>query len=275
MKTKLINWFTKAESFTKEKSPAILAGLAIAGVVVTAYAAYKAGPKAGKILAAKRRDMKDCAPDDKAAKRTVMKEAVKEMIPVVAPPIIMGATTIGCIVGSHKISARRLAVVSAAYSLSESAVKDLGGKMEEMLGEKKARAVRDAIMKDKLDKAELPKMDGATPAVIIPGSYVLCRDLYTKQYFHSNAEKINRAIGQMNVDILTRDFVSLNDLFDEIDSPELERCPLGDDIGWHVKDLGVNNKLPIRLTALLTPDQQPCLCLDYDVTVTPGVLSRY
>lgn len=274
MKGKLFNWLVKAESYTKEKSPAILAGLAIAGVIATGYAAYKAGSRADKILAAKKQDMKDCAPDDKAAKRTVMKETVKEMVPVVAPPIIMGATTIGCIVGSHKISARRLAVVSAAYSLSESAVKDLGGKMEEMLGEKKARAVRDAIMKDKLDKDDLPPME-SRPAVIIPGAHVLCRDKYTKQYFHSNAEKINRAINQLNVDILTRDFVSLNDLFDEIDSPELENCPLGDDIGWHIKDLGGNNKLPIRLTALLTANQEPCLYLDYDVSVKPGMLSRY
>lgn len=273
MKGKMMSWFTKAEGFTKEKSPAILAGLAIAGVVVTGYAAYKAGLRADKILAAKKQDLKDCDPNDKAAKRAVIKETVKEMAPVVAPAIIMGTATVGCIVGSHKISARRLAVVSAAYSLSESAVKDLSGKMDEMLGEKKARAVRDAIMKDKLDKGG-PAPVNTQNAVIMPSGHVLCKDLYTGHFFHSNAQKINQAIAQLNVDILTRDFVSVNDLYDEIDSPELPNIPLGDDIGWHIKDVQ-RGKLPIRLTALLTDTQEPCLCLEYDLSVKPGMLSRY
>lgn len=273
MKGKIMSWLTKAEGYTKEKSPAILAGLAIAGVVVTAYSAYKAGSRADKILAEKKKDLKDCAPGDKAAKRTVIKEAVKEMVPVVLPTAIMAGTTIGCIVGSHKISARRLAVVSAAYSLSESAVKDLNGKMEEMLGEKKARSIRDAIMKDKLDKDINPIPSQCT--VYTDGNrYILCKDLYTGRFFHSNAEKINRAINQINIDILTRDFVSINDFYEEIDADDLEPAPMGDEVGWHVSDTR-GSRLPITLTALLTKSQEPCLCIDYDVTVKPGMLSRY
>lgn len=147
---KLTDLLEKAEVFTRKNSPVILTGLAIVGVISTAYAAYKAGPRADKILEEYRKDMKDCHPNDKETKRAVVGETVKKMIPVMAPPIIMGGTTIACVVGSHSVSSRRIAALSAAYSLSESTVKNLNSKMEEMLGEKKARAVKDAIMKDKL-----------------------------------------------------------------------------------------------------------------------------
>ena len=43
------------------------------------YTAYKAGPKAEKILAEKRKDLQDVAPEDKSTKRTVLWETVREL----------------------------------------------------------------------------------------------------------------------------------------------------------------------------------------------------
>lgn len=267
---KVMDLLGKAEVFTKKNSPAILMGLAIVGVISTAYAAYKAGPRAEKILETYRKDMKDCHPKDKEAKRAVVGETVKKLIPVVAPPIIMGGTTITCMIGSHSIFSRRIAALSAAYSLSETAVKNLNGKMEEMLGEKKARAVKDAIMKDKLhaDTEKDRKVLSDTNYVFPNDGTVLCKDLYTGRLFHSNAEKIKQAIVKCSYDVISDMYVSLNDFYDAIDCPELEKIPAGDDIGWNVDDT-MNGKLPITLSALLTADNKPCLCVDYDFGVRP------
>lgn len=267
-KNKVMDFLEKTEIFTKRNSPAILAGLAIVGVLSTAYTAYKAGSKADKILEEYRKDMRDCRRDDKEAKRAVTTETVKKMVPVLAPPIIMGGATIACVVGSHSVSSRRIAALSAAYSLSESTVKNLNSKMEEMLGEKKARAVKDAIMKDKLNAdSEKDKKILSDGQLVIPNNgTVLCKDLYSGRLFYSNAEKIKQAIAKCSYDLISDMYISLNDFYESINSPQLERIPMGEDIGWNIDDT-INGQLPITLTALLTDDGKPCLCLDYDISV--------
>lgn len=265
---KVTEFLEKAEIFTKKNSPVILTGLAIVGVISTAYAAYKAGPRADKILEAYRKDMRDCHPNDKEAKRAVVGETVKKMIHVVAPPIIMGGTTITCIVGSHSVSSRRIAALSAAYSLSETTVKNLNNKMEEMLGEKKARAIKDSIMKDKLkaDSEKDKKILSDGQLVIPSDGTVLCKDLYSGRLFYSNAEKIKQAIAKCSYEIISDMYISLNDFYEAIDSPQLPRIPMGEDLGWNIDDT-INGKLPITLSALLTDDNKPCLCIDYDISV--------
>lgn len=269
MKTnKVMELLGKAEVFTKKNSPTILAGMAIVGVISTAYSGYKAGSRADAILKAYREDMRDCHPNDKEAKRAVIGETAKKMIPVMAPTVIMGSATVACIVGSHNVSSRRIAALSAAYTLSESTVKSLNSKMEEMLGEKKTKAIRDSVMKDKLDKdRKKDKQDLDSGNIIMTGNgTVLCKDLYSGRLFYSNAEKIKQAIAKCSYDIVSDMYISLNDFYREIDSPNLEPIPMGEDLGWNLDDTQ-NGKLPIYLTALLTEDGRPCLCVDYDISV--------
>lgn len=274
---KVMEFLEKAEIFTKKNSPVILTGLAVAGVISTAYSAFKAGPRADKILEDYRKDMRDCHPKDKEAKRAVVGETVKKMVPVVAPPIIMGGTTIACVIGSHSISSRRIAVLSAAYSLSESTVKNLNNKMEEMLGEKKTRAIKDSIMKDKLhasEKKEDQKLLGDGNVYVPDNGYVLCKDLHSGRPFYSTAEKIKQAIVKCSFDVQQNMWVSLNDFYDEIDSPQLEHIPLGDDLGWNVDDT-IRGQLPIYLTALLTEDGKPCLCVEADIKIREDLRSLH
>lgn len=266
--SKLFELLGKAEIFTKKNSPIILAGFAIAGVISTAYSAYKAGLRADKILKEYREDMRDCHPNDKEAKKAVIGETIKKMTPVVAPSIIMGGATIACIVGSNSVSNRRIAALSAAYTLSESTVKNLNSKMEEMLGEKKARAIKDSIMKDKLkmDSEKDKKILEDGTAIIPSDGTVLCKDLYSGRLFYSNAEKINQAITKCSYNIISEMYVSLNEFYEAIGSPQLTPIPMGDDLGWNIDDVQ-NGRLPITLSALLTDDNKPCLCIDYDISV--------
>lgn len=265
---KLMEFLEQAEVFTKKNSPAILTGLAIVGVLSTAYSAYKAGSRAEKIMEEHRKDLKYCSKNDKEARRVVTCETIKKMAPVVTPTVIMGGTTIACIVGSHSVSSRRIAALSAAYSISESTVKNLNSKMEEMLGEKKARAVKDAIMKDKLkaDKENDQKVISENSFVMTGDGTVLCKDMYSGRYFYSSAEKIGQAIAKCSYDIVSDMYISLNEFYEAIGSPQLTRIPLGEDLGWNLDDVH-NGKLPITFTALLTDDMKPCLCIDYDISV--------
>lgn len=268
MKNKIMDFLGKAETFGRKNSPTILTGCAIVGVLATAYSAFKAGPRAQKILEDYRRDMADCHPKDKEAKRAVKMETAKKMVPVMAPTVIMGGVTIASMVGSHSISSRRIAVLSAAYTLSESTVKSLNTKMDEILGEKKARAIKDAVMKDKLARdAEEDKRVLSNGSMIMPsGDMVLCKDLQSGRLFYSNAQKIQQAINECGRELMTNMYVSLNEFYEAINSPQLERTPMGDKFGWNVDDC-YKGQLPVTLTALLLDDGRPVLCIDYDIGI--------
>lgn len=255
---KIMNLVKKAEMFGKERQASILTGMALIGLGVTVYKAYKAGPKIKAILDEKKKDLADTDPDDKATKSQVIKEAVKEITPIAAPVIIMTVATGACIVGSNTVSSKKIAVLTAGYKVAEKTANDLNDKMNEILGEKKARSIKDAIVKDGLKK------DGPVDEskIILTGNgEVLCKDVYSGRYFRSNAQKLGQAINQLSMDCIQENYVELNDLYDLIGIPQI---PLGSDFGWNTDDL-VQGTLPITFSAQLTEDGQPCLCLDYDV----------
>lgn len=246
---------------TKKNSPTILTVSAVLGVIGTAVLAYRCSPKAHQIIEEKRKDMSLVQNGDKKAKRAVVLETAKELTPVLLPPVIMGSATGACIIGSNTISSRRIAVLSTAYTLGEKTIKELNLKMDDILGEKKAKTIRDAVAKEKMDQNPPPKDE--SQIVITGNGDVLCRDSYSGRYFRSNAEKINQAISELSAMARDEMYVTLNDFYYALKIPTV---PLGDDLGWSVDD-EIKGSLPITISAVLTEDKQPCLCIDYEPRV--------
>lgn len=259
-KVSLRNLMTCAEDYGRRQAPALLTGLALAGLCVTVYKAYKAGTVIEEIIKEKKKDLEDVASDDKVTKRQVTKELVKEILPIATPVVAMGVATGACILGSNKISSKRIAVLSAGYSLAEKGLDDLNSKMKEVLGDKKTQEIKEKIVGDKL--RESGPVDESK--VIITGNGdVLCKDLYSGRYFRSNADKLGKAIRILSADCQSDYYVDLNDLYSLIGIPQI---PAGDQFGWNSDDM-IHGDLPITICAQLTEDGQPCLCLDYDVRV--------
>lgn len=248
-------------SGAKKNSPAILTGLTLVGIAVTAYKAYKAGIVASDILNKHREEMDLVKPDDKNAKRAVTKETVKALAPVVVPVILMGAVTGGCAVGAQSINGRRIAALSAAYTVTEKSLNDLNAKMKDMLGTKKAQSVKDNIAKDKLKEAGVPNDN---QVVITGAGDVLCMDEYSGRFFKSNAQKIDQAVNKLNNTVRCCRYVSLNDFYDLIG---LARIPLGRDLGWNEEDTIGDGRLPISFTAILNDNNEPVLCVEYDIHI--------
>lgn len=257
--SKLTTYVDRLLKFTERNTPSILTGFGVLGVFETAILSYKAGAKGKKIMEAKRKDLKDVLPEDKAAKRAVLGEMVKEMTPVVAPPVAMGIATSACIIGANHVSSRRLAAISAAYSLTETALKDYRHKTEEIIGERKAMQIKEAIAKDKVQSNPPPK--DSTQIVVTGDGNVLCYDAFSGRYFRSNAQKIGAAINKMSYECQSTMYISLNEFWDEIG---LQRLPMGSEFGWNIDNCS-RGQLPILMTAVLTEEQEPCLCVDYDI----------
>lgn len=259
--------FQKTMSGMKKESPKILTSFVLLGVIGTGYYAYKAGLKADSVLQyyrTKKMGFTAQTPKDssellnqKEEIKQLKIETAKELIPILLPPVIIGATTMGCAIGSTAINQKRIAVLSTAYALSERTVTELNKKMISTIGEKKTKEVKDAIMEDRI------KQNPPSECEIINTGYgnVLCTDYYTGRYFRSSVQKIGEAVNALSADVITDMYVSLNDFYDLLNIP---RVPMGDDFGWNIDDTD-RGRLPISFdSAVLTADGLPCLCVEYD-----------
>lgn len=245
--------------FEHRNRPTILTGLGVAGLWTTAYLSYKAGPRAKDILAAKRQDMNDIRPGDKETKRTVMWETVKEMVPVVGPPILLGSVSTACIIGSNTVSSHRIATLSAAYTITDTALREYKGKVTELLGEKKAQQIREAISHDHVQQSPPPENEEKITRT--GNGNTLCYDEYTDRYFYSSAEAIGEAIVKLSYDLQSEMWIELNEFYMELG---LRPCKMGNDLGWSI-DHTDRGRIPVYYTATLTEDKRPCLAIQFDV----------
>lgn len=248
------------QGWTIRNQPEILTGLGMAGVVLTAYQAYKAGPVIDKIMKEQKTEMALVKDTDTKVKREVTLETSKRVAIAIAPTILSGGVTMGCILGANRASSRRIAALSAAYSISETALKDLNEKLEASLGEKKVQKIKEEMSGEKLKKRE--PID-SNQVIVTGNGDVLCMDLYTGTPFYSNAEKIKQAINELSYRVISDMYVSLNELYELLGIPQK---PCGEDFGWNIDDT-IKGTLPITLCAQLTEDNKPCLCMDYNVSV--------
>lgn len=230
-----------------KNSPAILTGVAVAGVCGTVVLAVQATPKAVTIL------------EDICAERKVEELSAKEVLEstwrLYIPATIMGAITIGCIVGLNTVHTRRSAALASLYSISESALKEYQAKVVEVVGENKARAVKDAVAKDKVEKN--PPVSGD---ILHTGrGTTLCLDSMSGRYFYSDIEAIRKVQNNVNEQLLNgSDYASLNDVYYELG---LAGTKMGEEVGWCVSD----GMLEFDFSSQLTATGVPCLVLDYKV----------
>ena len=223
------------------------------------YSAYKAGPKAEKFLAEKRKDREYINPNDKKAKRTIVWGTLRGIFPIVSVPIMLGGMSTACCIGANTVSSKKIATLSAAYTLTNTALHEHKDKVREVLGEAKAQQVREAISKDHLEKSKIPTDE---KDIQITGlGNVLCYDEYTDRYFYASAESIGNAIVKISNDLISDMWVSLNDFYRELN---LRPCKMGEDLGWSVDNTD-RGRVPVYYTAILTEDNRPCLCVQFDV----------
>lgn len=255
-----MNKFTQfANKITKgmeEHRSGLLAASAVLSLIASNYLFYKAGPKAERVLEYRKKELEKDLP--KEAVKELNKQTLKDLSKIFAPAVltsaVSGVSTLGCLTTSNK----KIAVLKTAVDLSESAVKDLNLKMNEVLGEKKAREVKDAIKKDKL--REKP-VDREHP-IMIPNGEMLVKDVgFSNQQFVSSVPKIEAIILNLSDRVRNEMFVPLNDFLSAAGG---EPVKYGDVLGWNAEDT-LYGKVPIQVTATIDDSNQVCLLVDYDI----------
>ena len=222
-----------------DKSPEILIGFGLAGMLTSTVLAVKATPKALDILEQEDRELSKV-------------DKVKLTWKCYAPVAIGYCASAACIIGANSVNSKRNAVLAGAYKISEAALLEYRDKVTEVLGEEKEKEIRDSIAEDRVRKTE------RKGEVIVAGKGdTLCYDMHSGRYFKSNMDEIKRKLNEINYKLMQDNILSVNDFYDQIG---LDPINTGYDFGWLVDD----GLIQLYFTSILTEDGQPCLAVHFD-----------
>lgn len=231
----------------EKRTPEILTGIGIAGMITTTVLAVKATPKAILLLSDRK--------DELETERLPITEVVKTAWKCYIPAAVTCSVSIACLIGASSVNLKRNAALATAYKLSEAALSEYRDAVVETIGEKKARDIRDKVAEKRVKNNPVTKSD-----VIVTGNgTTLCLDSISGRYFQSSMQKIESAKNKINERMLCDNYVSLNDLYDELG---MECTKIGEDLGWNIFGDGL---LDISFSSQLTDDGTPCLVMDYSV----------
>ena len=182
------------------------------------------------------------------------KEAVKAAWKCYIPAAVTATASTACLIGASAVNNKRNAVLATAYSLSENALKTYREKVVETVGEKKEQEIRDAVAKEQLQKNPIVNKE----VIITAKGETLCFDTISGRYFKCDIEQIRRTEAELNRELNSCMYVSLNEFYYKIG---LRPTKLGDDLGWNVD----NGPITFSFSSQLSEDDTPCLVIDYDI----------
>ena len=194
------------------------------------------------------------------------KDVVKEVAVLYLPATLMGAASIAAFVSANTVSVKRLTATSAALTATEEAFRTYRNKVVEQIGEKKAAEVIAKIAEDKVKKNP-PKIDDndteGMPVIVTGDGDTLCYESYTGKYFKSNIDKLRRIETKLNQKLIHEDFVTLNDMYDEIGLPPVQ---LGDQLGWNAMDDTIDFHIS---STIIDKDDREVTCTVLDLLDPP------
>ena len=228
-------------------APEILTGIGVAGMVTSTVLAVKATPKACLLI----NDRKD----ELEVEKLPVTELVKTTWKCYIPAVVTCGASIACLVGASSVNFKRNAALATAYKLSEAALSEYKDAVIETIGEKKEQSVRDKVAEERLKKNPVSKSE----VIVTSNGTTLCYDPVGNSYFKSSIQQIESAKNKLNARMLSENYVSLNDFYDELG---IGPTKLGDDLGWDIYKDGL---IDIAFSSRLAEDGTPCLVMDYSI----------
>lgn len=242
-----------ATRYMKENSSAILTAGGVVGTVATAVLSGRASVKAHVLIQFE--EMERGVSEGSTKIELSKTEKAILVWPQFVPPVLVGSATIGSIVAANYMSARRAAALAAAYGMSQKQLEEYKEKISEKLTGPKRQGIDDEIAQDRVTNN--PPKDNEV--IILAGGDVLCYDMLTGRYFRCTVEQIRKAESEINADLVTHQYASLSSFYDKIGLPATN---FTDTVGWGIH--GQDLPLGVQLSTTMTPDQKPCVAIDFD-----------
>lgn len=228
-------------------SPGILTGIGITGMIGATFMAVKATPKALYLIEAKK--------EESEVEELTPVETIKTCWKCYIPATLTTVLSAVCLIGASTVSTKRNAALATAYSISEAALREYQEKVVEVVGEKKEKAVRDAVAKDQIERDPVTKSE---VVIIDSNSNTLCYEPLSGRYFKSTIDKIKKAEIKLDRQMIQEMYVSLNDFYWEIG---LDETDLGDKMGWNLS----KGYMDLSFSSQLADDGTPCAVIVYGI----------
>lgn len=258
-KPNVAKFFKGVQMAVSRRSPEILTGIGIAGMVTTTVLAVKATPKALQLIEEEKRSRIKNATVEEARDwseaggiKITPVEYVKICWKPYIPAMVTGVFSVACLVGASSVNARRNAAIATAYKLSETALSEYKEKVVETIGEKKEKAIQEKVAQSKIDSNPVSKNE----VIITDKGETLFYDAVSGRYFKSDIETVRQAINELNRRMMYENYISLTEFYDAIG---LEQTKLSDELGWNLD----NGLIEADFSSRISDDGRPCIVLDY------------
>lgn len=262
-KNDILRGLNSVKRGVRKKSPEILIGLGIAGMITSTVLAVKATPKALMLIEAEKRRLnrelleeakKSGCEECNQITRLEPVDLIKVTWKCYIPAGITCMVSVACLIGSNSVNARRNAALATAYKISETAFNEYREKVVEEIGDTKEQVIRDKVAKDTVEKVPVKSSE----VIVTRKGDTLCYDSISGRYFKADVEKIKSAVNELNRNMTYDMYVSLSDLYDLLDLPHTK---ISDDLGWNLDD----GLVDIRFGSTISEDNEPCIVMDYTV----------
>lgn len=214
----------------KAKSPAVLAGAAIIGAGAIAFTTYKCTPKYKQAVEEAEQTVKTDEYGSTTVERKPMpkKEKAKIFVKTMWPMMVAIIVTCSAVVASQKINAKRIATLSAAYSLAtqkaqEAAEKKAEEFIKEKMGSETAEEYKKEVAKEHEETDKVLNSAGTGDILETGGGDDLFVDYMTGIVFKSSAAYIERCVDMIN-ELMEKeydDYVTYQDVLQSI----IPDCP--------------------------------------------------
>lgn len=238
----------------KKYSPEILMGVGIAGVVASTVLACKATMKVDSVLTESKEQIekiKTVMEDPKYTEEYTEEDAKKDLTIVYTqaglklakmyvPSIVVGAASIGLLIGSHRVLKKRNIALAAAYTTIDNSFKEYRKRVTDRFGEEVERQIKNNIKV--VDVAKTTIDEDGNEVEVVEQVEVSALDGYSEysRFFDDGCtgwEKdaeynlmFLRAQQQYANDLLkSRGHLFLNEVYDMLGIP---RTKAGQAVGW-------------------------------------------
>lgn len=233
----------------KTNAPAILTAAACMGTVTTAILTAKSTTLAIERIA------DYCEDNLRSPEDLSWREKFAVSYRVYIPPAIAGVATLVSIVAANRVGYNRGAAFALAYSGSEAAFRRYRQALEDVGGQKAVEEVKARVAEKSIQEAGQP-----LPGTVLVASSgdVLCYDVFSGRYFRSDIETIRRVENNINGQLNTDSYASLNEFYAGLGLPPIAA---GELVGWSDP-----NSLSVEFGSQLDTKGQPVLTIDFLVS---------
>ena len=233
----------------KANAPAILTASACVGTIATAVLTAKSTTLAIERVA------DYCEANLRSPEDLSWREKFAVSYRVYIPPAIAGVATLVSIVAANRIQYARGAAFALAYSGSEAAFRRYREAVSDVVKPKDLVKVKARAAEKSLSDAPQP-----SPGTILVASSgdVTCYDVFSGRYFQSDIETIRRVENNINGQLNSECYASLNEFYAGLGLPPIAA---GELVGWSDP-----NALSVEFGSQLTDKGEPVLTVDFLVS---------